>query len=158
MPVGHVEQGVSDFIQLPGRQERASNIQLQQVAPASSNRPTIWKNWKGKNVWGEEYVPPRRGRPRKRFEVGESSKCPKQQKIEKESSGTENVGPTPTQEANNASENVRNEVQNANPTSPSPSAPIQRDIIANGLYGLRFERNGVPSDPHLRIFKGLPEN
>ncbi|OIV96703.1 hypothetical protein TanjilG_09245 [Lupinus angustifolius] len=81
MPEGHVEQGVSDFIQMIGRQERASNIQLEQVAPASSNRPTIWKNWKGKN--GEEYVPPRRGRPRKRFEVGESSKCPKQQKIEK---------------------------------------------------------------------------
>ncbi|KAE9609021.1 hypothetical protein Lalb_Chr08g0241841 [Lupinus albus] len=172
------------------RQERASNIQLQQVAPPSANRPTIWKNWKGKN--GEEYVPPRRGRPRKRFEVGESSKCPKQPKIEvpnffwlwcilfeilfyfylknllkmylhlyidwfqKDLSGTENAGPTSIQEeANNASENESNEVQNANPTSPS--APTPRDI-ANGLYSVTFEMNGVPIDPYLRLFKGPPEN
>ncbi|KAF1871220.1 hypothetical protein Lal_00020012 [Lupinus albus] len=136
------------------RQERASNIQLQQVAPPSANRPTIWKNWKGKN--GEEYVPPRRGRPRKRFEVGESSKCPKQPKIEKDLSGTENAGPTSIQEeANNASENESNEVQNANPTSPS--APTPRDI-ANGLYSVTFEMNGVPIDPYLRLFKGPPGN
>ncbi|OIW20089.1 hypothetical protein TanjilG_00580 [Lupinus angustifolius] len=153
--------GNASLVQMPEsshllRQERASNIQLQRVAHASGNRPTIWKNWKGKN--GEEYVPPGRGRPRKRFEVGESSNCPKYQMIEKDSSGRENAGTSPIQqEANNASENVTNEVQNANPSNPSPYAQTPREIT-NCLYGLAFERNCVPTDPHLRLFKGPPGN
>ncbi|XP_019414632.1 PREDICTED: uncharacterized protein LOC109326403 [Lupinus angustifolius] len=139
------------------RPERASSLQLQQVPPVSSKRPTMWKNWKGKN--GEEYEPPRRGRPRKRFEVGESSSRPKHRKTEqKDSRGTENGTTHAPEEANNTPENLRNEVQISNPTNPSHAATNPREF-STGLYGQNqtSERNGVSTDPLLRLFKPSPE-
>ncbi|OIV97905.1 hypothetical protein TanjilG_12662 [Lupinus angustifolius] len=140
------------------RPERASSLQLQQVPPVSSKRPTMWKNWKGKN--GEEYEPPRRGRPRKRFEVGESSSRPKHRKTEqKDSRGTENGTTHAPEEANNTPENLRNEVQISNPTNPSHAATNPREF-STGLYGQNqtSERNGVSTDPLLRLFKPSPGN
>ncbi|KAF1893880.1 hypothetical protein Lal_00002421 [Lupinus albus] len=139
------------------RPERASSLQLQQVPHVPAKRPTMWKNWKGKN--GEEYEPPRRGRPRKRFEVGESSSCPKHQKTEKKDSrGIENGTTHALEEANNNTpENLRIEVQISNPTNPSHADTNTRES-STGLYGQTYERNGVPTDPLLRLFKPPPGN
>ncbi|CAL0305546.1 unnamed protein product [Lupinus luteus] len=153
-------QQVSDTAGLL-RPERASSSQLQQAPPVSTKRPTMWKHWKGKN--GEEYEPPRRGRPRKRFEVGESSSCPKHQKTEKKDSrGIGNGTTYALEEPNNTPENLRNEVQISNPTNPNPSHAATNNPreFSTGLYGQNqtHERNGVSTDPLLRLFKPPPGN
>ncbi|XP_019438266.1 PREDICTED: uncharacterized protein LOC109344101 isoform X2 [Lupinus angustifolius] len=84
-----------------------------------------------------DYEPRRRGRPRK---ACQDKQVPKIGKLHGERG---NVGSS--QEANNT---LRNEEENANHTNLISSLRIP-----NALYDPKFEKEGLPVDPFLRLFK-----
>ncbi|XP_020229941.1 uncharacterized protein LOC109810796 isoform X3 [Cajanus cajan] len=88
--------------------------------------------------------PPRRGRPRKRFEPSDAVTSP--YKRRKKGFARENAGKTPLSQANSTPHGVD---QNAN-------AEIARNFV-NTMYDPSFERAGVPIDPLIRLLNKTSE-
>ncbi|KAG5034628.1 hypothetical protein JHK87_009538 [Glycine soja] len=88
--------------------------------------------------------PPRRGRPRKHFEPGQTSLPP----YKRRKRG--NPGKTPSSGGNNTSDGVVIR-EDQNPRNPSSDATASREQV-NAMYDPAFERAGVPIDPILRLF------
>ncbi|KAL3024122.1 hypothetical protein AAZX31_04G103300 [Glycine max] len=93
--------------------------------------------------------PPRRGRPRKHFEPGQTSLPP----YKRRKRG--NPGKTPSSGGNNTSDGVVIR-EDQNPRNPSSDATASREQV-NAMYDPAFERAGVPIDPILRLFNANSE-
>ncbi|XP_029129689.1 uncharacterized protein LOC109810792 [Cajanus cajan] len=101
----------------------------------------------------EGYQPPRRGRPPKRRDVGESSSSQRGKKVSTGAGKADQRNPIPQEPPKTNPEiAVNRDLQIQNDDIPiNPDAELSEH--ENLVYNIKYEKRGYPIDPHIRLFK-----